>query len=69
MGELRRGVALIRHRGNVSQADRLERWLGSMLDEFYILPVDADIAQVWGRLRVRRPERARQIHCRNSTDS
>lgn len=60
MGELRRGVALIRHRGDVSQADRLERWLGSVLDEFaqYILPVDADIAQVWGRLRVPRPEHA-----------
>jgi len=60
VGELRRGVALIRHRGDVSQADRLERWLGSVLDEFaqYILPVDADIAQVWGRLRVRRPEHA-----------
>jgi predicted nucleic acid-binding protein len=36
----------------------LERWLSSLLAEYaeHILPFDADIAQVWGRLRVPHPE-------------
>jgi predicted nucleic acid-binding protein len=58
IGELRRGVELIRHRGDRAQALRLDRWLHALLNEFAdcILPVDAEIAQVWGRLRVPRPE-------------
>ena len=53
VGELRRGLELIRHRGDVAQAELLERWLREVLEEFAarILPVDSDIAQVWGRLR------------------
>lgn len=60
VGELRRGVELIRHRGDAEQASRLEAWLISVL-EYYgddILPFDADAAQVWGRLRVPHPEHA-----------
>ena len=54
VGELRRGVELIRHRGDVAQAKRLERWLLSLLESYedYILDIDSDIAQLWGRLRV-----------------
>jgi toxin FitB len=54
VGELRRGVELIRHRGDVPQAKRLERWLLSLLESYgdYILDIDSDIAQLWGRLRV-----------------
>jgi hypothetical protein len=58
IGELRRGVELIRHRGDVAQAGQLDAWLGDVLRNFAqnILPVDADVGQVWGRLRVPHPE-------------
>jgi predicted nucleic acid-binding protein len=58
VGELRRGVELIRNRGDVAQALHLETWLNSVLDEFSgrILSFGADAGQVWGRLRVPRPE-------------
>lgn len=58
VGELRRGVEIIRHRGDKSQATRLENWLDGVLREFAsnILAVDEEIGQLWGRLRVPRPE-------------
>jgi predicted nucleic acid-binding protein len=58
VGELRRGVELIRHRGDVDQAKLLETWLMVVLEQFgeNILAFDADAAQVWGRLRVPDPE-------------
>jgi predicted nucleic acid-binding protein len=58
IGELRRGVELIRHRGDTRQAQLLERWLEGLLAEYgeNVLPFDADAAQVWGRLRVPHPE-------------
>ncbi len=57
VGEFRRGIELIRHRGDADQAKLLESWLTAVLDEFgeNILPFDADAAQVWGRLRVPDP--------------
>lgn len=57
VGELRRGVDLIRHRGDAAQADRLQAWLGKLVRDYRdsILPFDLDAAQVWGRLRVPRP--------------
>ena len=60
IGELRRGVELIRRRGDVDQAERLEAWLSSVVEQFgeRILPLDADAAQVWGRLRVPNPDHA-----------
>ena len=60
VGELRRGVELIRHRGDVAQANRLEKWLQVLLRHYedYILDVDADVAQLWGRLRVPHYENA-----------
>ena len=60
IGELRRGVELIRHRGDQPQADLLEAWLGEILRDYrdHILSLDPDIAQVWGRLRVPHPENA-----------
>src|SRR5271166_913747 len=44
VGELRRGVDLIRRRGGADQAERLEAWLKSVVDEFgeRILPLDAN---------------------------
>ena len=60
VGELRRGVDLIRHRGDDAQADRLEAWLSRVMQEYcdFILPFDLDAAQIWGRLRVPHPENA-----------
>ena len=58
VGELRRGVELIRHRGDTVQAQALEAWLNGILEQFKenILSFDADAALVWGRLRVPRAE-------------
>jgi predicted nucleic acid-binding protein len=58
IGELRRGIELIRHRGDIDQAERLERWLNTVTSdhEYCVLPIDADTAQVWGRLRAPHPE-------------
>ncbi len=58
IGELRQGVERIRHRGDVAQAKRLERWLRLVMRTYAqaILPFDAEIAQVWGKLRVPNPE-------------
>jgi predicted nucleic acid-binding protein len=60
IGELRRGIELIRHRGDAAQAQQLEAWLQTVLTEYAdcILPLDAEIAQVWGRLRAPHPEQA-----------
>lgn len=58
VGELRRGVELIRYRGDVRQATQLENWLAALLTEHpdQILDINQDIAQLWGRLRVPHPE-------------
>ena len=58
IGELRQGVERIRHRGDLPQARRLERWLAQLTTTYAdaILPIDEEIAQVWGRLRVPNPE-------------
>jgi predicted nucleic acid-binding protein len=60
VSELRRGVEIVRYRGDAVQAAMLEKWLTAVLDEFdqNILPVDDDIGQLWGRLRVPHPEHA-----------
>jgi predicted nucleic acid-binding protein len=60
VGELRRGVELIRSRGDVTQATSLDAWLQMVLHAYEpnILPIDGEIGQVWGRLRVPRPEHA-----------
>jgi predicted nucleic acid-binding protein len=57
IGELRRGVELIRRRGAAEQARLLEVWMASVVESFSerILAFDADAAQVWGHLRVPDP--------------
>ncbi len=57
IGELRRGVELIRRRGDTPQAALLESWLQATLEDFAdrVLSFDTDTAQVWGRLRVPDP--------------
>ena len=54
VGELRRGVEIVRHRGDEPQARLLERWLERVIDRFEdaILSFDQDAAGIWGRLRV-----------------
>ncbi len=54
LGELRRGVELIRVRGDLQQAELLERWLVQVRSDFAnrILPIDLDVAELWGKLRV-----------------
>lgn len=60
IGELRRGIELIRHRGDGRQAGQLEKWLGVVLNEYhdFILDMDEAIAQTWGMLRVPHHENA-----------
>lgn len=60
VGELRRGVEIVRHRGDAAQAATLAAWLTTVLNEFAqnILPVDEDAGQLWGRLRVPNPGHA-----------
>jgi toxin FitB len=58
IGELRQGAEAIRHRGDARQASLLERWLTRVSDQYAdaILSIDAEIAEIWGRLRVPHPE-------------
>jgi len=60
VGELRRGVELIRHRGDTVQAVTLETWLLAILADYAdnILDFTAEESQVWGRLRVPHHENA-----------
>jgi predicted nucleic acid-binding protein len=60
IGELRRGVDIIQHRGDFSQAKSLETWLQTILDNYAenIIDFGQEEAQIWGRLRVPHPENA-----------
>lgn len=60
VGELRRGIELIRHRGDTKQANRLEKWLLAVLNDYRdnILVIDEETSQLWGKLRVPHPENA-----------
>jgi predicted nucleic acid-binding protein len=54
VGELRRGVELVRYRKDKTQADLLEHWLQLLLNDFasHILDFSVAESQVWGKLRV-----------------
>ena len=56
IGELRRGVELVRRR-DPRQAAALDRWLGRVVGDHAarILPVDGRVAEEWGRLTAVRP--------------
>jgi hypothetical protein len=60
IGELRRGVEMIRYRGDTRQAGRLESWLDTVIDNYSdnILDFTAAEAQIWGRLRAPHHENA-----------
>ncbi|WP_244107564.1 type II toxin-antitoxin system VapC family toxin [Burkholderia anthina] len=57
VAELRRGVDLIRHRGNHQQASAFEAWMATILSGYAsnILSVDIETSQMWGHLRVPDP--------------
>ena len=52
IGEIRRGLENIRHRGDMPQAKKLEKWLDLVVAGYAdrILNFDEECAQVWGRL-------------------
>lgn len=56
VGELRRGVELVRRR-DTRQAAALERWLTRVTTHHAerILPVDGPVAERWGRLTAKQP--------------
>jgi predicted nucleic acid-binding protein len=60
IGELRRGVDLIFHRGDIIQGKLLENWLNSIFDQYQdnILNIDGEIALLWGKMRVPEPQHA-----------
>jgi len=60
IGELRRGVDLIFHRGDIIQGKLLENWLNSIFDQYQdnILSIDGEIALLWGKMRVPEPQHA-----------
>lgn len=53
LGELRRGVELLRRRDDEA-AQALDGWLLGLVDEFAdrLLPVDERVAEAWGRLGI-----------------
>ena len=52
IGEIRRGIENIQHRGDLAQAKKLEKWLNLIVDDYSdrILAFDEACAQVWGKL-------------------
>ena len=60
IGELRRGIELIRHRGDTEQANHLEEWLLTVLEDYEdnILDLEKEAAQLWGKLRAPHHENA-----------
>jgi toxin FitB len=60
VGEIRRGIDLLHHRGDTPQAKALEKWFQQLLKQYarHILVFDNEIAQAWGRLRVPHHENA-----------
>lgn len=58
IGEIRRGLENIRHRGDLPQTKKLEKWLDLIVANYAdkILTFDEECAQVWGRLMSPNPE-------------
>lgn len=60
VGELRRGIQGLRVRGDGVQADRLQAWFVQSVEPMRerFLPIDANVADLWGRLRATNPQNA-----------
>jgi hypothetical protein len=56
VGEIRRGIERLARRDSV-QAKVFEQWLSQLVDVYgdRIIPITADVADVWGRLNVPDP--------------
>jgi predicted nucleic acid-binding protein len=56
LGEIRKGVELARRR-DPQKAELLESWLSDVVSDFgdRVLPVDATVAEEWGRMSAVRP--------------
>ena len=56
-GELRKGVERLRRRRDPRQAEALDRWLREIERSYAyrVLPIDARVADVWGRISAIRP--------------
>ena len=54
IGELRRGIELIRYRSDHKQAMQLENWLSAIIQDhaYNILDFTSVEAQIWGKFRV-----------------
>jgi predicted nucleic acid-binding protein len=52
IGEIRRGIENLKHRGDVRQSRKLEQWLERVVAEYgdRILGFDEECAQIWGKL-------------------
>ena len=57
MGEIRKGIEQVRGRNDAEQAKVLEKWLQQTTQRFAdrILPIDAAVADTWGRIMAIRP--------------
>ena len=57
LGEIRRGIELLRGRSDLPQAVILENWLQVVVQRYSerILPIDAGVADVWGVMNAIRP--------------
>jgi predicted nucleic acid-binding protein len=58
VGEIRKGVEIIRLRRDFTQAQRIEQWLELIIQSYAdrILDFDHECAQMWGRLMARNPQ-------------
>lgn len=58
VGEIRRGLEMLRRRGDTTQAGQLEAWLDLLVGDYAdrILAFDLDCAQVWGKLLAPHPQ-------------
>jgi len=58
IGEIRRGLENLRHRGDGVQANKLDAWLNLLVTDYAdrILDFDLDCAQVWGKLMSPNPQ-------------
>ena len=56
IGEIRKGIELVRRR-DVDQAETLEAWLHTVVEDFSgrVLTVDAQVADTWGQMSAIRP--------------
>lgn len=57
LGEIRKGIERVRHRGDHVAARTLEKWLTVLIDSYgsRILPIDQAVGDRWGHLKVPNP--------------